>query len=182
MSTKQIGGKVKIEEAERFQTLRAGRDWAIFIPILCDALENSGNTPEIQGISEETHTNAIQQKDKEIGRLQTAHTLEIEAKDGEILKLETENSNRGEKINNLEKNPLQPLESQLLIDVTPFALFALDDEIAAEQRKNKRVYSRGGLLLNNLLIMKLKGKVDACHIWSGREYREYEKQHLTPVE
>lgn len=176
MDTKQIGGKVKIALAERFHALRAGRSWDEFIDLLLNRSEN----PETTGISEETHNEAIRLKDEEINRLKAAHKLEIDGKIDEISALETQ-------ISEAQKTPpppepAKPGENQMLIEVNPFILYAIDDERKAAEKADNCEYTPSQILTDSFLIMKKKGRVYANRNWSGREFDRLKKELLKPQE
>ena len=177
----QLSGKVSQEQKERFQALRGESSFSEFIEKLLNSLENPQQSDNENSVSFDTHTGIIQEKDNEIGRLKTSVSLkndEIQKQTQTISELETDVQGLKDKAPEV----VQPAENQLLIEVNPFALFAIDDELAAEKKKNNKEYSRGELLVNSFLFMKYNGRVDACRLWSEREYNQYKKEYLTPVE
>ena len=181
----QLGGRVKPETKERFAVARGELTFEDITKRLLDALENIESTEQIQQIPEgwispEAHAEALQLKDNEIGQLKTAHTLALEAKQQEIEGLQTQ-LQTGENSNTIQLD-YKPGENQLLIDVNPFVLFAISDEIQAMAKRHGQELSTGEVLVSFFLEMKKNGSVQAARIWTDREFENYRKQHLTPVE
>ena len=183
MKWSQLSGRVLPELRERFDSLKGeNQKFADFITILLDSFENQQNTAETKKetpppndyVSPEKVAEIEQLCTNKIGELKTAHTLELESKAAEIAALKTQ-------VVKQETPPPQPPEiskNQLLIDVNEFVLFAIDNEIAAEKKKNNFEFTRGSLLINSFLVMKKNGRVDACQLWSDNEFYRYQQQYL----
>lgn len=120
----------------------------------------------------------LQLKDNEIGRLKQA----LEFSKEELNAMTEESRIFSRQLAELQQqgpkpaDPVEPVEGQIILTIPPIMSAVLDIEKEIAEKKSKRQWTIGDLLLNNFWESITNGASHPFRIWSGAELTRLAKQ------
>lgn len=185
MALQVFSGKVTPEVAEQFKAAQENSEaqtFNAFMEMLLEAFLNPKTKPVPTPTEEQAQ--ALQLKDNEIGRLQTNCSL-IESTNqelkNEILKLKNRTAELEARNAELENNPapapaLELADDQIIVTIPPIMSSVLDIEKEVAEKKTRKPWTVGDLLLNNFWESIKNGVSYPFRIWSSTELANLAKQ------